>query len=453
MREVIDFNQLKVSGTLPSPKGIALKVIQLCQDENLSLREMAQTIQGDPALAGRVIRIANYANPNRSRPIASVTTDTLILIGIHAVRQVVLGLSLVGNYRDGRCKLFDYERFWSHSVAVGSAAQVIASAIQVAAPAEMFNCGLMSGVGQLALATVRPEAYCEMLSSLPDDTPEALYEAQRHHFGLTQRDMTTFMLQDWGIPKLFIDALYYHEDPLASGYAENSRPLRITCTLQLASLMARACMNTNIDEELISRINTFGACLQLEPDQLEVMIEQTKVEWKDWCNMLDIHVTPGADKVALPKMTETTPPPLQPLPDESGAAQRRGTSLRVMIASNNELQSNMLKKAVAGGGHEIIVVDKGQKALELVPQWHPHVLIADWLLPEIDGLSLCRMLRKMPAGEKLYCMIVTQFEDERRKIDAYESGADDLLRSPINPRLVITQLSVAQRHATLHGLA
>lgn len=453
MREVIDFNELKVSGTLPSPKGVALKVIQLCQDENLSLREMAQTIQGDPALAGRVIRIANYANPNRSRPIASVTTDTLILIGIHAVRQVVLGLSLVGNYRDGRCKLFDYERFWSHSVAVGSAAQVITSAIQVAAPAEMFNCGLVSGVGQLALVTVRPEAYCEMLSSLPDDTHEALYEAQRHHFGLTQRDMTTLMLQDWGIPKLFIDALYYHEDPLASGYAGNSRPLRITCTLQLASLMARACMDTNIDEELISRINTFGAHLQIEPDQLEVMIEQTKVEWKDWCNVLDIRVTPRADKVALPKVAETAPPPLQSLPDENGAAQPRGASLRVMIASNNELQSNMLKKAIAGGGHEIIVVDKGQKALELVPQWHPHVLIADWLLPEIDGLSLCRTLRKMPAGEKLYCMIVTQFEDERRKIDAYESGADDLLRSPINPRLVMAQLSVAQRHAQLHGLA
>src|SRR5574343_1355365 len=100
MREVLDFNELKASGTLPSPKGVALRVMQLCQDENLSLKDLAQTIQGDPALAGRIIKIANYVNPNRSRPIAAVTTDTLVLIGIHAVRQVVLGLSLVGNYRD-----------------------------------------------------------------------------------------------------------------------------------------------------------------------------------------------------------------------------------------------------------------------------------------------------------------------------------------------------------------
>ena len=244
MHEKIDFNELRASGGLPSPKGVALKVMHLCQDESLSLNLLAQTIQGDPALAGRIIKIANYVNPNRSRPIASVTTDTLILIGIHAVRQVVLGLSLIGEYRDSRCKLFDFENFWSLSVAMASAAHQIAACTRVAAPAEMFNCGLMSGVGQLALVTARPEAYCEMLAELQDDSPATLQAAQMSHFGLTQRDMMIFILQDWGIPKLFIDTLYYHEDPLSSGYAENSRPLRITYALQLASLLARTCVYT-----------------------------------------------------------------------------------------------------------------------------------------------------------------------------------------------------------------
>lgn len=457
MREVIDFNELKASGALPSPKGVALKVMQLCQDENLSLKDLALTIQGDPALAGRIIKIANYVNPNRSRPIAAVTTDTLILIGIHAVRQVVLGLSLVGSYRDGRCKSFDFEQFWSHCVAMGSAAHAICNAIRVAAPAEMFNCGLMSGVGQLALVTVRPEAYCEMLGELPDASDKSLQDLQRHYFGTTQREMTMFMLQDWGIPKLFVDALYYHEDPTSSGYAENSRPLRITYALQLSSLLARACLEPEPDDALISSIQALGTVLDLNVEQLEAIAEQTRAEWKDWCALLDIKASVKAaiplalSKDAATPGTENTPPVAteQALTAE---ARTSGNPLRILIASGNELQSNMLKKILAADGHDLTFVDSGKKALELLPQIRPQVVIADWLLPELDGLSLCRALRNDPVGEKLYCMIVTQFEDERRKIDAYEAGADELLRTPLSARLLMAQLSIAQRYTKLHGI-
>ncbi len=454
MREAIDFVELKATGQLPSPKGVALRVMQLCQDENLSLKELAQTIQGDPALAGRIIKIANYVNPNRSRPIASVTTDTLILIGIHAVRQVVLGLSLIGNYREGRCKLFDYEQFWSQSIAMGSAAHAIASILRVAAPAEMFNCGLMSGIGQLALVTVRPDQYCEMLAGLQDASANALIEAQHAQFGMTQRDLMLFMLQDWGIPKLFIDALYYHEDPLASGYAENSRPLKITYTLQLASLIARAVMQENPDDNLLSRIKAFSALLDINPEHLDEIAELTRMEWQDWCDMLDVRVTRKAE---TPQPTnhvddskiETGPsvqpdPAAEPLPVASNP-------LRILIASANELQCNMLKKALLPTGHELHFVDNGKKVLETFSRINPQVVIVDWLVPELDGLAVCRALRLDPTGEKIYCMIVNQFEDERRKIDAYEAGADFVLHTPISPKLLNAQLTIAQRYARIHG--
>lgn len=455
MREVLDFNELKASGTLPSPKGVALRVMQLCQDENLSLKDLAQTIQGDPALAGRIIKIANYVNPNRSRPIAAVTTDTLVLIGIHAVRQVVLGLSLVGNYRDGRCKLFDYEQFWSRSVAMGSAAHAICSAIRVAAPAEMFNCGLMSGIGELALVTARPEAYCEMLGELPADaTSKSLQQAQMDRFGVTQREISMFMLQDWGIPKLFVDALYYHEDPLASGYAENSRPLRITYTLQLASLLARACMESEIDDALLSRIQAFGKLLELDPEQLEGIVEQTKLEWRDWCTLLEIKVAlkPSAPKPAPPPAEKPEPETASSEGESIPPAAVPAVPLRVLIATSNDLQANLLKKVLGNNGHETVLVESGTEALATLTNFKPHVLIADWLLPEMDGLSLCRALRRTIEGEKIYCMLVTQFEDERRKVDAYEAGADELLRTPLNSRLLVAQLSVAQRYAKLHKL-
>lgn len=452
MTEKIDFIELKTAGGLPSPKGVALKVMQLCQDENLSLRDLAQTIQGDPALAGRIIKIANYVNPNRSRPIASVTTDTLVLIGIHAVRQVVLGLSLVGNYRDGRCKLFDYEQFWSFSVAMGSAAHAICTATRVAAPAEMFNCGLMSGIGQLALVTVRPEAYCEMLSSTTDASTKVLYEAQQHQFGMTQRDMMVFMLQDWGIPKLFIDALYYHEDPLSSGYAENSRPLRITYALQLASLLARACIESEVDEALLARIKAFGQLLDIEHEQLDAIAEQTRTEWQEWCRLLDVQIR------RIPVKPKPEPAPVAQVPAEielpaSAPAEPAApvVPLRILVASANELQCNILSKTFTPAGHKITVAQNGVQALEMIGTENPHVLIADWMLPELDGISLSKALRKLPSGDKVYTIIITQFEDERRRVEAYESGADELLRTPLNARMLTALMQVAQRYITTHS--
>jgi HD-like signal output (HDOD) protein len=457
MREVLDFIELKAAGELPSPKGVALKVMRLCQDENLSLKELATTIQADPALAGRLIKIANYVNPNRSRPIASVTTDTLILIGIHAVRQVVMGLSLIGNYRDGRCKLFDYDQFWSHSVAMGSAAHAIATVTRVTSPAEMFNCGLMSGVGQLALVTARPESYCELLAEFPEASTKILYDAQQQHFGTTQREMMIFMLQDWGIPKLFIDALYYHEDPLSSGYAENSRPLRLTYTLQLAALLARACMQSEIDDALLSRIQAFGALLGIDPEQLDDIAEKSMAEWRDWCSILNVSTTikPAPEKPTTDQVPEAEAPAMpEPLVEATTLdAAAEIMPLRILIVSGNELQNNLLTKIFTSGGHTINVAPNGPKALELLGEFKPHAVVADWMLHEMDCLSFCRALRKDAWGEKLYLIVVTQFEDERHKIDAFEAGADVLMRTPLNPRLLNAQLIAAQRFAKLHGTA
>ena len=273
-------------------------------------------------------------------------------------------------------------------------------------------------------------------------------------FGVTQREISMFILQDWGIPKLFVDALYYHEDPLASGYAENSRPLRITYTLQLASLLARACMESEIDDALLSRIQAFGKLLELDPEQLEGIVEQTKLEWRDWCTLLEIKVAlkPSAPKPAAPPAENPEPETASSEGESIPPAAVPAVPLRVLIATSNDLQANLLKKVLGNNGHETVLVESGTEALATLTNFKPHVLIADWLLPEMDGLSLCRALRRTIEGEKIYCMLVTQFEDERRKVDAYEAGADELLRTPLNSRLLVAQLSVAQRYAKLHQL-
>ncbi|MEZ0238787.1 MAG: HDOD domain-containing protein [Methylophilaceae bacterium] len=444
MTETLDFSELKAAGMLPSPKGVALRVMHLCQEETVSLTELASAIQTDPALSGRIIKIANYVNPNKSRPIASVTIDTLILIGIHAVRQAVLCMSLISNYRDGPCKLFDYEYFWSTAIAKANAAQAISQLNRVAPPAEIFNAGLMCGIGQLALVTARPASYGEILQSLPAAPVDIIMQAELERFGLNQRDMLVLMLQDWGIPRLFIDAMYYHEDPISSGFPENSRMLRLTYTLQLSALLAHACIHGQEDPALIEQLSISCSMLDIDREQLELLLEQTSMNWMDWAKLLNVQTRRYNPRPLMMPPIKASPLRSEPVME---TVQPATVALRILLVGADDSQRILLGKFLTAAGHSVTTTDNGLTAFGMATHDLPQVIISDWLMPGMDGLKLCSDLRKVPAGSKLYFILLTPFEDERRKMEAYEAGVDEILRTPINTRLLAARLLAAQRIA------
>jgi len=103
-------------------------------------------------MAGRILRYANAAHGGSLRHIASLP-QAIVFLGLFRVRQVALGFSLIDHYRSGNCLAFDYQAYWTASLAASIAAQQVAHRAQCP-PDESFTCGLLSGVGRLALATV-----------------------------------------------------------------------------------------------------------------------------------------------------------------------------------------------------------------------------------------------------------------------------------------------------------
>lgn len=448
MSDKLDFAELKASGLLPSPKGVALTIMNLCQKENFSLPELAHVIQADPVLAGRVIKIANAANPNKSRPIASVTIDTLILIGIHAVRQVVLSFSLINSYQQGACKAFDFQRYWSRSVAVAGAAQAIGNLLRIAPPAEMFTCGLLSGIGRLGIAAVRPEAYSEVLSGLKETSANDLKTAEKNRFGISHCDLGAEMMTDWGIPKLFIDAVFFHENPETSDFAESSRQNKLTYTLQLAALMADACLETeNAKEALMPRIFQIGSILSLNKEQVIDIANQVMSEWHDWSILLNIQTSKiPTFQFRLPENTEDGPEEI-----ETTNLQPTAQPMRILFADDDDALTFMIGKLLSASGHTVFTARNGRQAYEIAQREQPQVIIADWLMPETNGLAFCRAIREQIWGENIYFMILTALEDERRQIEAFEAGVDIYMKKPLNARLLNAKLLAAQRRLNHTG--
>ena len=157
------FTELKASGNLPSPKGSALRVMELCQREDMTLPELINALQVDQTMVGRILKLANSAVFGRIRPVAALTPDVLMSIGVHSVSQIVLAFSLVSDHRHGRCNAFDYENFWSRSLATAVAFQLIGTETRAGAAAELFTVGLLANVGLLAMASIHPDAYARLL--------------------------------------------------------------------------------------------------------------------------------------------------------------------------------------------------------------------------------------------------------------------------------------------------
>lgn len=287
----LSFDELKASGELPSPKGVALAVMELFKQENLALPELAHTILADPALTGRIIKMANSINPNRNRPIASVNVDTLILIGIQATRQAVLALSLAMSYRKGKCKGFDYQNFWSHSLAMACVAQAVGAMVRTAPLAEMFICGLLAEVGQLGFAAARPDEYSALLGQYAGKPLEEQLQAESELFGMNHNELSAAMMADWGMPRLFIDAVSFCHDPEASGFAQGSRNLNLILALQLAARLADFfTAPDNVRAAMSPCIFEIGAALGLDAGHVAAVANHAAQDWLEWGGLLNIRM-------------------------------------------------------------------------------------------------------------------------------------------------------------------
>jgi HD-like signal output (HDOD) protein/ActR/RegA family two-component response regulator len=431
----LDFAELKASGNLPSPKGVALTVMELCQRENVSLTEVAHIIRGDPALAGRIIKIANAINPNKRRPIASVSPETLIIIGTNTVQQIVLGFSLVNAKRHQVCKEFNYQEFWSRSIATACATQAIGETTRLAPAAEMFTCGLLSNVGRIGLAAVRPEAYSDILRKTARQSSDVLAAAETERFGMNHRDLNNAMMEDWGIPKFYAEAVLFHENPEESWFQPGSRQRKLTDAIHLASLIAEACLTTDNDARnaLIPHICELGDELDIEIVQMISIADQTAREWHEWGELLN---TP----------TPVLPPflPPQHLAADTVRKHMHADPMRILVV-DDEMIAMIFSKLLGNVGHHVFTTNNGQEALQIAKREHPQVVISDWLSPDMDGAALCRALRDDEATRDAYFIMLTSLDDDQKRAEAARAGANAYLHKPFDPKEINAELLKAQK--------
>jgi DNA-binding response OmpR family regulator len=104
---------------------------------------------------------------------------------------------------------------------------------------------------------------------------------------------------------------------------------------------------------------------------------------------------------------------------------------KILVIEDEMTLANNLSEKLKGEGYNVMMSGDGEDGLAKVRQEHPDLVVLDIMLPGLDGLSLCRIIRRDPGTNHIPIIMVTARGTEVDKIVGLESGADDYVVKPV----------------------
>src|SRR6187399_1393203 len=121
---------------------------------------------------------------------------------------------------------------------------------------------------------------------------------------------------------------------------------------------------------------------------------------------------------------------------------------RVLIVDDDPDIVRLVRYNLSHSGYEVQSAGTGREALELVQKQPPDLVVLDVMLPDVDGLEVCRTLRQQPSSRRIPILMLTARGEEIDRVVGFELGADDYVSKPFSPReLVLRVKSILRRSA------
>ena len=250
--------------SVPAQPLAALRVVELVDDPRASAASLAAIIETDPALASRLLRLANAPHHGTPRRIASIR-QAIVMLGFSSVRALAASTAL---------GLLDESNptpvgFWPH--AVSSAAAATATAELVGVPtSSAFTAGLLHDVGTVIFHRRDPEAY-EACQRAAARGTNAMLTAELRAFGETHAELAAEALDRWSFPRPLVEAVAAHHGGMGRADSALARVLRLGETLAREVVPAPG----HPDDVDVDRLL---ADLRLAPDRVPPLLERIEAE-------------------------------------------------------------------------------------------------------------------------------------------------------------------------------
>ena len=106
--------------------------------------------------------------------------------------------------------------------------------------------------------------------------------------------------------------------------------------------------------------------------------------------------------------------------------------MKILIVEDDPISRQLIKKTLEEWGHEITVAEDGHQAWKIFQKENFKFVIADWQMPVMDGLDLCRKIRSLENSGYVYYILLTGKDTKEDIVEGLDSGADDYLTKPFD---------------------
>jgi diguanylate cyclase (GGDEF)-like protein len=379
-------------------------------------------------------------------PVASLK-EAAMRLGLRTVTSVALGFSVISDDRPETCPNFDYDLYWSASMACGLASQELSQRLGLATPAEAFTCALLSRIGQLALASCHPVEFSELLEQVQRDPNQSLRELETDRFGIDHTEIAEAMMFEWGLPSAFGEVARSLEDENGDqkldGYARE-----LWRVIRDGAIIASLCMQgDNPSANLVDDLIHLRQRLEVMGVNLTEVCDAVLRQWVEWGAMLSLPTKELASKLSPVNVLGSL---ARRREEHQALAQGefcslQATGIRVLAVDDDPLSLRLLEKLLREAGHEVFTAKNGREALALTLKVRPQVVVTDWQMPDIDGLEFCRALRRSRFGRRIYALLLTGKCNDEQILEAFDAGVDDYIVKPVKPLLFMARLRAGIR--------
>lgn len=266
---------LRQLDSLPTLPSVAARLLQLTASDESHAREVVELVASDPALTAKVLSLCRSADKGLRSEVITVER-AVVLLGFSTIRNTVLSLKVFELFGGGDTESptqyapetandpepFDRQGLWTHALAVGILAELIAKAHpgqQDLNADQAFVCGLLHDIGKLALDQVLPRSYARVVEVCKNKR-SAIAEVERQVVGVDHHTAGKRLAEQWGLPHVIQDSIWLHGSPYEA--LPNLAHRRMIGLIALSDAIVRGLMlgfsgnhglNTDTDE-LIDRL-------------------------------------------------------------------------------------------------------------------------------------------------------------------------------------------------------
>ena len=115
----------------------------------------------------------------------------------------------------------------------------------------------------------------------------------------------------------------------------------------------------------------------------------------------------------------------------AASGQSEAQPMRVLVADDDPVSRRLLEVALTQAGYPVVIVSNGTAALEMLERFDgPRLAVLDWMMPELDGVEVCRAVRKKVDERYIYTILLTAKGHQAEIVEGLEAGADDYITKP-----------------------